>query len=116
MKLLPMSFGGCGYEREYNLPPTKKDGARKCVLIRNTTTYKAGMEGVVIPLSSTSMSFMFQSNRYFFEKSYGWNKGLSVARMNNVYDFFPLVVREGKKEISHWHEHISLFDFRYITE
>lgn len=122
MKLLPMStdyFYPC--RPLHNLPPTKKEGARKVVLTRDhfyndgRISYKAGTRGVVIPIWDGAMQHLFREINEFFEDYEWWKKSKSRCRTDRVYDFFPLYQnrKTGKIQISQYHSHISRFDFMY---
>lgn len=128
-KLLPMpplSAIECyPYEPLYNLPPTLKEGARKVVLIRDLYLYdgrpswKAGTQGVIIPISRSALGELFKYIQMFFENYLEWSQqgGYYPCRLHRTYDFFPYYKnKEGKKRLSMYHTHISFTDFQYLSD
>jgi len=128
-KLLPMILQPYHYlltAKRYEHPPRIKDGGRKAVLIRDIIHpytgellggYKKGTIGVVIPINESSLQNIFLYNQKWFNG----DQTPYVAdshRLDRTYDFFRYHThhKTGKYELSHWHAHISRFDFEYISE
>lgn len=85
--------------------PTRSKGY-EVILIRDVACYKKGQKGVVRNFNQCDLKNMFND--------YNWHIGTRwpLPNLNNVYDFFPIVKRDGKTEVSMWHAHISRFDFK----
>lgn len=121
MKALPMAKP-IQMGIEYNLPPLKREGYKKVILTRNVYSstrnqllFKKGTEGVIVPLWQQGVYEKFRQFHIWISKGLYWNNGLGISRLDKVYDFFPYYIdNDGKGQLSHWHAHVSYFDFRYI--
>ncbi len=122
VKLLPILELDINHYGIYNLPPTKKEGGRKAVIIRDViyngrVLLKKGTKGSVIPLSSFGLYMLFKDqNGWLQEKqitSYS-NFIYESSRLDRTYDFFHTFKKNGKEIVGTWHTHISRLDFQYV--
>lgn len=122
IKLLPILELDINNYGTYNLPPTKKEGGRKAVIIRDVihngrVLLKKGTKGAVIPLGNFGLYMLFKDyNNWLQEKrisSYS-NFIYESSRPDRTYDFFRTFKKDGKDIVGTWHTHISRLDFQYI--
>ena len=92
--------------------PSRAKGI-EVILTRNCDCWKAGMKGVVRQFNAVDLEKVireYNSTISYGTKHHSW----PLVSLNNVYDFFPIITRKGKTEVSTWHAHISRFDFRIL--
>lgn len=125
-KLLPMIMKPYYFlltAKRYDHPPRVKDGRRKVILIRDIIHpytgeplggYNKGTIGVVIPLDENSLQRLFIEHSKWMVTGFSFNS--DCQRLDRTYDFFRYGThyKTKKYELSHWHTHISRFDFEYI--
>ena len=87
--------------------PTKSKGY-EVILIRDVACYKKGQKGIVRNFNQCDLKNMFNDYNWAIAYKMNWK----LPNLNEVYDFFPIVKRDGKSEVSMWHAHISRFDFK----
>jgi hypothetical protein len=86
--------------------PTKRLGI-EVELIRPVGPYKPGMKGIARPFNAVDIEW--QHKNFKSELKY---KIMGLPDLNKSFDFYPFYTREGRKEISQHHIHISRFDFK----
>lgn len=97
--------------------PTKSMGF-EVVLTRNVSCYKAGQKGIVRPFDACQIENKikeYNDNILYGSSRYKHPLKFNLPDLNQVYDFHPYYVHNGKKQISIWHAHISRFDFRKLN-
>lgn len=86
--------------------PTKRLGI-EVELVRNVGPYKPGMKGIARPFNAVDI--YWQHKNFKQELDY---KIMGLPDLNRSFDFYPFYTRDGRKEISMHHIHISRFDFK----
>lgn len=86
--------------------PSKRFGV-EVELTRNVGPYKPGMKGIARPFNAIDIAR--QHKDFKSELNY---KIMGLPDLNKSFDFFPFYTRDGRKEISMHHIHISRFDFK----
>lgn len=123
MKYLPLINLPLDNYGMYNLPPTKKEGGRMAVIVRdvifnNRVLQKKGTKGAVIPFSNFGLCMLFQSyNSWLRENKVTSNSNFLIegpANLSRTYDFFHTYNKNGKEIVGTWHTHISQGDFQYL--
>lgn len=84
--------------------PSKRFGI-EVELIRDCRTFKAGTKGIARPFNAVDIHKLL--NEYNAEMTY---KIMGLPDLNRAFDFYPYYEKDGRKAISLYHIHISLFD------
>jgi hypothetical protein len=91
------------------MSPTRSKGY-EVILIRDVACYKKGQKGIVRDFNQCDLKKIHNDYNWALQYKMSW----PLPDLNAVYDFHPLVKRDGRIEVSTWHAHISRFDFKPI--
>ena len=122
MKQLPLLRINVDNYGMYNHPPTKKEGGRMAIIIRdvvynNRILLKKGTKGSVIPFGNFGLYMKFKDYTSWLRQ-----KPVKIcndilyesSRLSRTYDFFHTYMKDGKEKVGSWHTYISRLDFEYV--